>query len=96
MTVKIICQTNGWHQATLRNAWFYDLGLDHRFVQRVNRLNLRRRRIAGRRFGESGLNTNTGTITAIGHARDLMSLEKKVIQSKAVSPVLPSSLWSGT
>ena len=52
---KVICQNNSWHQAALRNLWFYKMGSKHFAVLPVRLLRQALARyLHGRRFGESG------------------------------------------
>jgi FkbM family methyltransferase len=52
---KVICQNNSWHQTTIRNMWFYELGPGHPFVRKVKRLRSKLTYLfTGRADGESG------------------------------------------
>jgi hypothetical protein len=52
---KVICRNNSWHQAALRNPWFYNMGSKHFAVLPVRLLRQALARyLHGRIFGESG------------------------------------------
>lgn len=80
---KVICQNNAWHQATMRNMWFYRLGPAHFLARRITRLRhkLANRR-QGRRVKESGPwgESTSGSWHSLDHAlavwRSLRDIER--------------------